>query len=59
MTLSKARGWGGIVGKDFVKEVTCKESIIWDSAENSQPFTVEGTNLAQSQFARNLSACRF
>lgn len=48
--LSKARGWEGIVGKDFVKEVTCKESMIWDSAgENSQPFTVEGTNLAQNQ----------
>ena len=48
--LSKARDWEGIVGKDFVKEVTCKESMIWDSAgENSKPFTVEGTTLAQNQ----------
>lgn len=48
--LEKAKGWEGIVGKDFVKEVTCRETLIWDkSGENSKPFTVEGTNLAQNQ----------
>lgn len=44
--VEKARQWGGIVGRDFVKEVTCKESFTWDpSGEKSQAFTVEGTAL--------------
>jgi len=44
--LKRARDWTGIVGKDFVKEVSCKESYTWDSSgEKSQPFTVIGTQL--------------
>ena len=28
--LKLAREWTGIVGQDFVKEVTCKDSYTWD-----------------------------
>ena len=45
--LQKAKNWEGLVGRDFVKEVTCKESFIWDaSGELSQPFSVPGTALS-------------
>ena len=35
----------GLVGVDYVKEVTCKEIYQW--TETSIPFTVEGTQLAK------------
>ena len=42
----QAREWTGIVGQDFVKEVTCRESREWDpEGTASQPFTLEGTHL--------------
>ncbi len=42
----RAREWGGLVGVDYVKEVTCREPYLWDeSGESSKPFTVEGTHL--------------
>ena len=45
--LKLAREWTGIIGQDFVKEVTCKESYTWDpSGEKSKTFTVVGTNLS-------------
>ena len=48
--LERAKGWSGIVGRDFVKEVTCRESFTWDpSGEESRSFTVEGTNLLANQ----------
>lgn len=51
--LQRAREWMGIVGKDFVKEVTCEKSYTWDpSGEISKPFTVVGTNLP-STFEKN------
>jgi carbamoyl-phosphate synthase small subunit len=51
--LQRAREWMGIVGKDFVKEVTCEKSYTWDpSGEMSKPFTVVGTNLP-STFEKN------
>ena len=51
--LQRAREWMGIVGKDFVKEVTCEKSYTWDpSGEISKPFTVVGTNLP-STFKKN------
>ena len=53
VALKRAREWMGIVGKDFVKEVTCEKSFTWDpSGEMSKPFTVVGTNLA-STFEKN------
>jgi carbamoyl-phosphate synthase small subunit len=48
--LQRAKNWEGIVGQDFVKEVTCKESFVWDaSGELSQPFSVPGTSLSTSE----------
>lgn len=41
-----ARDWPGLVGVDFVKEVTCKE--IYSFSEVTTPFTVEGTSLPQN-----------
>jgi carbamoyl-phosphate synthase small subunit len=41
----RAREWEGLVGVDYVKEVTCKEIYQW--TETSIPFTVEGTQLAK------------
>ena len=38
-----AREWEGLVGVDYVKEVTCKEMYKWETVE--EPFTVEGTKL--------------
>ena len=34
--LKLARDWIGIVGQDFVKEVTCKKSYTWDSIHELQ-----------------------
>lgn len=41
--VKRAREWQGLVGQDYVKEVTCKEIYHWD--EVSVPFAVEGTHL--------------
>ena len=44
--VEKARTWGGLVGADYVKEVTCKEAFFWDSEGlEKTPFTVPGTLL--------------
>ena len=44
--LQRAQNSKGLVGQDFVKEVTCKKPYSWDpSGEKSKPFTVVGTNL--------------
>ena len=41
-----AREFGGLIGVDFVKEVTAKESYRWDpEMKQSTPFTVVGTDL--------------
>lgn len=49
--LEKARSWDGIVGKDFVKEVTCAKSFTWDpTGEDSKTFTVEGTDLSKDDY---------
>ena len=44
--IKQAKGFGGLIGVDFVKEVTAKESYHWDpEMEQSTPFTVVGTDL--------------
>ncbi len=44
--IAKAREWGGIVGADFVREVTCREAWSWVRGEQSSvPFTLPGTRL--------------
>jgi carbamoyl-phosphate synthase small subunit len=48
--VSKAQNSESIVGQDYVKEVTCKESYTFDSnKEISIPFTVVGTNLEEDK----------
>ena len=46
----RAREWEGLVGVDYVKEVTCKEIYKW--TEGPAPFTVEGTSLHPEQLER-------
>lgn len=41
----KAREWTGLVGVDYVKEVTTKDIFTW--SETTVPFTVPGTSLNQ------------
>ncbi len=42
----RACEWPGLVGSDYVKEVTAKEIFRWDEERfPSTPFTVEGTQL--------------
>ena len=41
-----AKEFGGLIGVDFVKEVTAKEAYRWDpQMKQSTPFTVTGTDL--------------
>ena len=41
-----AKEFGGLIGVDFVKEVTAKEAYHWDpQMKQSTPFTVTGTDL--------------
>lgn len=48
--VERARQWEGLVGVDFVREVSCRESYTWDEEGNeSAPFAVEGTHLNQSE----------
>lgn len=51
--VEKAKNWVGIVGADYVKEVTCAEPFAWDPDGFSKtPFTVPGTLLEPSQIDR-------
>ena len=44
--IEKAKSWPGLVGADYVKEVTCSEPFVWDEAGTDKtPFTVPGTLL--------------
>ncbi len=44
--IKRARDWTGLLGIDFVKEVTCAAPYHWDpEGERSAPFTVVGTNI--------------
>ena len=48
--IAKAKSFGGLVGVDFVKEVTAKEAYAWDpEMKESTPFTVVGTDLQGEQ----------
>lgn len=51
-----AKDFGGLIGVDFVKEVTAKEAYHWDPEQlQSTPFTVPGTTLLRedtSKFSR-------
>ena len=56
--LAKARGWEGLVGVDYVKQVTCKKPYHYDVSEaDLKPFTVKGTSLYNSQRKYPLLKC--
>ena len=47
--VQRARDWPGLLGVDFVKEVTCKSTYTWDpEGKDKHPFTVKGTRLLDS-----------
>tara|TARA_B110000438_G_scaffold291995_1_gene329709 strand:+ start:3634 stop:5106 length:1473 start_codon:yes stop_codon:yes gene_type:complete len=46
--VEKAKNWEGLVGVDYVKEVTTKEIYTYDPGEEIEPFTVPGTQLEGS-----------
>ena len=48
--VQRARDWEGLVGVDYVKEVTCSEIFKW--TEGPAPFTVEGTHLPAKSMER-------
>ncbi|MGF1452536.1 MAG: glutamine-hydrolyzing carbamoyl-phosphate synthase small subunit [Opitutales bacterium] len=51
--LARARGWEGLVGRDYVQHVTTPEPLNWDpDGISSTPFTVTGTSLRAEQLAR-------
>lgn len=44
--VQRAKEFGGLIGVDYVKEVSAKEAYEWDPGRTQcMPFTVEGTNL--------------
>ena len=48
--LARAKNCQSLVGQDFVKEVTCRDSYTWDAAgELSKPFTAPGTSLSKEE----------
>jgi carbamoyl-phosphate synthase small subunit len=48
--VQRARDWEGLVGVDYVKEVTAKEIYKW--TEGPSPFTVPGTHLHEQALDR-------
>ncbi len=56
--VAKARGWEGLVGVDYVKEVSCKAPYKFDvDGEILKPFTVEGTTLYNFKRTTPLFKC--
>ena len=51
--VSRARAWGGLVGVDYVKEVTHKESFLWDP-EDKQSASFKLTQGPVASDARNV-----
>ena len=48
--VKKAKNFGGLLGVDFVQEVTVKKAYAWDlENKGSAPFTVVGTDLLGEQ----------
>lgn len=49
----RAREWSGLVGLDYVREVTCRAPYTWDNnALDATPFTVPGTNIRPAALPR-------
>jgi carbamoyl-phosphate synthase small subunit len=50
--VERARAFGGLVGVDFVKDVTTSAPYQWDpEGLESKPFTVDGTGLSREEIA--------
>lgn len=48
--VERAKNFGGLIGVDFVKEVSARKSYQWDPEQlQSTPFTVEGTHLGREE----------
>lgn len=53
VAVKQAKEFGGLIGVDFVKEVTAKEAYHWDpEMKQSTPFTVTGTDLLREEAAK-------
>ncbi|MGJ3242134.1 MAG: glutamine-hydrolyzing carbamoyl-phosphate synthase small subunit [Opitutales bacterium] len=51
--VERARGWSGLVGRDFVREVTCSGPFTWSEREApTPPFSVPGTSLYREREGR-------
>lgn len=51
--VEQARSWVGLVGADYVKEVTCRKAFTWDAeGKDKAPFTVPGTLLEPAVLER-------
>ncbi len=56
--VAKARGWAGLVGVDYVREVSRKTPCKFDwSDEMLKPFTVEGTSLYKFERTKPVFKC--
>lgn len=52
--IRRAKNFEGLIGVDFVKEVTVKEPYHWDrERKQCTPFTVEGTHLMRGKDSAN------
>jgi carbamoyl-phosphate synthase small subunit len=48
--IRRARAWAGLVGVDYVKEVTCKTPFQWDPEGRwDRPFALTGTTLGSAE----------
>jgi carbamoyl-phosphate synthase small subunit len=51
--IRRAREWPGLIGVDYVKEVTCKAPYVFKSLDDEErPFTVRGTKLHPTHLDR-------
>ena len=56
--VARARGWEGLVGVDYVREVSCKKPYRFSETEEElKPFTVSGTSLYNSERTKPLFKC--
>lgn len=56
--VARAKGWAGLVGVDYVREVSCKKPYHFDvSDDDVKPFTVEGTTLYNFERRKPLFTC--
>ncbi len=56
--VNRARGWEGLVGVDYVKEVSCKAPYDFQVTDQScSPFSIPGTTLYRSERRKPLFKC--